>query len=312
MAIPRTALGIGSAALAAALFSVGDMAVKFLAGGYALHQVLMIRALLALVLVVGLILPLTGGWGQIRTRRPGLHLLRTTLMVTSNLMFFMCLAMLPLAEAVAIFFVAPLLITAFSAPLLGERIGPRRWIAVGVGLLGVVVMQRPGSGVVQPAALLAVAAATFYALVHMVTRRLGVTDTAPAMALSAQLGFILTAAAVGLTLGDGSYAQDGGMLAFLTRPWVWPPAGDWLVFLLLGLSNGAGAVLIGQAYRLCEAGLVAPFEYVSLLMAVFWGAAIFAEWPDAVTWTGIALILGGGLYMMWRESVLARRARGQA
>ena len=309
MAIPRAAFGITCAVTASALFSVGDMAVKFLSGGYALHQVMIIRALVALTLVVALILPMTGGWGQIRTRRPGLHLLRAMCVISANFLFFMGVSVLPLAETVAIFFVAPLLITALSAPLLGERIGPRRWIAVGIGLLGVVVMQRPGSGAIQPAALLVLGGAACYALMHMVTRRLGVTDRAPTMAFYTQVSFVIVSAAVGLTLGDGAYAQDEGMLAFLTRAWVWPRPEDWLVFLMMGLANGAGSVLIGHAYRLCEAGLVAPFEYVSLLMAVFWGAAIFGEWPDAVTWTGIALILGGGLYMMWRESVLARAAR---
>jgi drug/metabolite transporter (DMT)-like permease len=225
----------------------------------------------------------------------------------SNIAFFLGLAALPLADGVAIFFVAPLLITALSVPLLGEKVGPRRWAAVGAGLLGVLVMLRPGAGAVQPAALLVLLSALAYALMHILTRRMAPTETALAMSFWTQIGFLLVSCLMGLTVGDGRFGQSGNAsLDFLLRAWTWPAPGDWPLFLVTGLAVAVGGLMISQAYRLCEAGLVAPFEYAAMPMAVLWGALVFGTWPDAVAWTGIALIGGAGLYTLWRETRLGR------
>jgi drug/metabolite transporter (DMT)-like permease len=130
-------------------FSTNDMLIKFLSGDYALHQIILLRSLVGMAVVLGVILPFSGGFAALRTKRLGLHLLRGVAVVLSNLFFFMALAAMPLAEAVAIFFVCPLLIAIASVLFLGERVGPRRWGAVVLGMIGVGIVLRPGTEAFQ-------------------------------------------------------------------------------------------------------------------------------------------------------------------
>ncbi|MDT8858061.1 DMT family transporter [Paracoccaceae bacterium Fryx2] len=307
----RAALaGILSAVGASCVFSVNDVSIKFLSGDYALHQVVLTRSLIGLAVMLAVVLPFSGGFAVLRTGKLRLHLIRGGFVVFSNLCYFLGLAAMPLADAVAIFFISPLMITALSVPMLGEKVGPRRWFAVCIGLVGVVVMLRPGSGAFQMATLLPVVSAFAYAMMHMMTRRMGGTESAVAMTFYVQLCFVQVSGAFGLAVGDGHLAaQSDASLAFLFRAWVWPAPGDWLIMLAIGVSSSFGGLLIAQAYKLCEAGLVAPFEYASMPLAIFWGVAVFGVWPDATAWMGIALICGGGLYMFWREALAARRER---
>jgi len=238
-----------------------------------------------------------------------MHVLRGTLIVVANLTFFTALASLPLGEATAIFFVAPLLITGFSALLLREPLGVRRWAAVTVGLAGVLVMVRPGAATFQLVALLPLVAALCYALMQILTRTLGTTEKASTMAVYIQLCFIAVSLAFGLIAGDGRLIgpDSGPQATFLLRAWVWPPWEDGLVMLGLGATSAVGGYLISQAYRLSPAALVAPFEYAALPMAVFWSVLIWGDWPDIAAWIGIVLICGAGLYIFLREAVLRRR-----
>ena len=303
-------LGILLALGGSLILSVNDMAVKALSDRYPLHQVVLTRSFVGLAVVLSL---LTWTRGAVRTSRPGLHALRVLCVLGSNVFFFLGLAALPLADGVAIFFVAPLLLTALSVPLLGERVGPRRWAAVGLGLIGVVVMTRPGAGALQPAALLVLLSALSYALMHVLTRRMAPTEGALAMSFWTQLGFLALSSLMGLAVGDGRLAATGDpSLDFLLRAWSWPTPADWPLFLATGLAVSTGGLMISQAYRLCEAGLIAPFEYVGIPMAVLWGALVFGTWPDRVGWAGIALIMGSGLYVLWRETRLGRGAAAAA
>jgi drug/metabolite transporter (DMT)-like permease len=303
-----TLAGPAWAAAAMVVFSMNDLLIKYLSGDYPLHQVMSVRAVVALVFLLALVVPLTGGWAQLRTRRPGLHAVRGGFVVMANLCFFLGLAALPLAEAVALSFLSPFLITVFSVVLLGERVGPRRWAAIAVGLVGVVLVLRPGGEAFQPAALLPLAGALFYALMQTVTRRLGGTETASSLAVSIQLSFLVVSLAVGLALGDGRFAGTGHASAeFLLRAWVWPTAGDLGLMAAIGVFSALGGWAISQAYRISEAAYVAPFDYVALPLAVFWGFAVFRDWPDPPAWTGIVLILVSGLVLIWREAA-ARRA----
>lgn len=290
------------------VLSVNDVSIKFLSGDYPLHQIILIRALVGLVFLFTL-LRVTGlGFGQLRTRRPKDHLIRVSIVMVSNVTYFLGLAALPLADAVAVAFVSPLLVTLLSIVVLGEKVGPRRWAAVGVGMLGVLVMLRPGSGVIQPAAILVLISAFCYASSHMMTRRMRDTESAFTLNFYVQCGFIMVSTTMGLTVGDGHFAgSSDASLAFLFRPWVWPPAHDWPAFLATGLAVGIGGLMMSQAYRLSEAALVAPFEYVGMPMAIFWGVVMFGTWPDATAWVGIALICGAGLYTLWRETVVRSR-----
>lgn len=289
-------------------FSVNDMGVKFLSGDYALHQLVLMRGLVAVTVALAILVPLDGGMASLRTRRPAAHLLRGVLIVFANACFFLALATMPLADTLAMFFVMPLLITALSVPLLGEQVGVRRWAAVAVGLAGVVVMLRPGGEAFRPEALLPIGAAAAYAVTSIVTRRIGGTERAATMTVYIQLAFILVSAGLGLAVGDGRFAGQGGAtLDFLLRPWVPPPPGDLALVALLGIASACGGWLMAQGYRICEAGLAAPFEYVALPLAILWGVTVFGDWPDLSAWAGMVLIVGAGLYMLWRESLRGRR-----
>lgn len=297
------ALGALCAIGASAGFTVNDMAVKYLSDDYAMHQVILIRSGIALAITLSLIMPLTGGFAQIRTRRPFTHMLRGLFVVGANMAFFLALAAMPIADATAIFFVSPMIIALFSVVFLKETVGPRRWSAISVGLVGVVIMIRPGTEAFTLIALLPLLAAASYAALHTLTRKLGVTESAATLAFYIQLTFVLFSGAVGLGIGDGRFDTGGhASLAFLTRAWVWPTLADWPYFVITGVGSAIGGLLISQAYRMCEAALVAPLEYVAMPMAIFWGVVVFGDWPDLLSWSGIVLIIGSGIYMIWRET----------
>ncbi len=283
-----------------------DALIKWLSVTFPLHEVTLARSVVAVAITLAIV-RLEGGFGLLRTRRPALHLARAVLLVTANMCFFMGVASMPLAEATAVFFLAPLFITALSVPLLGERVGMRRWAAVLAGMAGMVVMLRPGGGTVDLVALFPAGAALAYALLQIVTRRLGATDRASSMALYVHVGFVAVSAAAGLAIGDGRFAgSDHPSVAFLLRAWVWPAGGEIALLLGCGVLIAIGAYLLSQAYRVARPAVVAPFEYAALPLSLFWGALLWEEWPDAAALSGMALIVGGGLYVFYRETVRGR------
>lgn len=198
-------LGALTATIAVVFFSVNDVAIKFLSGGYALHQVVLFRALIGLAFLAAFVAPFAGGMAVLRTRRLGMHMLRGACVVFANMTFYLGVAAMPLAEAVAIFFVSPLVITVFSVVFLGEQVGPRRWAAVGVGLIGVLVVLRPGTQAFQLASLLPLASAFGYAALHILTRKIGTTESAATMSIYIQLMFILVSLTMGLLFGAGQF-----------------------------------------------------------------------------------------------------------
>ena len=287
---------------AAISFSLNDVGVKFLSGDYALHQIILGRSIIGLIFTLFVFVPFAGGLSTLKTRRPLLHLARGLAVVCANLIFFAGLATLPLADAVAVFFVSPLIITGLSVIMLGEKVGPRRWGAVFVGLAGVLVVMRPGSATFTLPAIFPLLAAVFYALLHMATRRLGSTDSAAAMAFYVQMTFLLVSITTGLAIGDGKFSGSGDpTIEFLTRPWIWPHSGDLLLILGIGLASAMGGFLVGMAYKLAEAATVAPFEYVAMPSSILWGVLVFGEWPDAVAWVGILMIIASGIFVIFRE-----------
>jgi drug/metabolite transporter (DMT)-like permease len=312
MARSQALTGILFAAGGTLIFSVNDVAIKFLSGGYALHQVILIRAFVAMAFILCVIHVSDRGWSQIATSRPGTHLLRVGIVMVSNVTFFVGLAAMPLADAVAVAYVSPLVVTLLSIVFLGEKVGPRRWAAVIVGMVGVIIMLRPGAGVIQPAALLVLVSAVLYASGNLLARHMGGTESAMTLSFYVQSGFIVISIAMGLWTGNGHLATEDPLWAFLFRPWIWPPPQDWPIFLATGLSVGIGGMMVTQAYRTAEAGLIAPFEYVGMPMAILWGLLIFGTFPDAVAWVGIALICGSGLYVLYRETVVRQRGSDAA
>lgn len=302
--------GMGWAVIGVVCFSCNDVLVKFLSGGYPLYQLIFLRSIVGLTVILTVIVPLTGDLSMLRTRRLVAHIARGLCVVFANFCFFLGLAVLPLADAVAIFFVSPLLITVLSMIILKESVGPRRWAAIGVGLLGVLIVLRPGTASFQAAAFLPLAAAAGYAFLHILTRRIGGTENATQMSFYIQLTFLVVSGTAGLALGDGRLdIHDHPSAVFLLRAWVWPAPADAVLIAALGLTSAMGGYSISAAYRATEAALVAPFEYIAMPMAVIWGLTIFGEVPDVTGLVGIALILGSGMVLIWREARARRPKR---
>ncbi len=217
----------------------------------------------------------------------------------ANLLFFTGLATLPLGETVALVFVAPLIITIFAAVFLGEKVSAARWSAVGVGLAGSLIMIRPGTSLFNPMMLLPVLAALCYAIFQILSRYLGRSESASSMAVYTQLMFIAVSALIGASVGDGRFTvHDDPTIDFLLRAWVWPSGRDFILLSGIGILSGLGAYLISQGYRLGEASLLAPFEYTSLPLAMLWSILFFGDWPDLMSWVGIAMIFSAGMWAL--------------
>ncbi len=285
-----------------------DTLIKWLSGTFPLHEITLARSVIA-VIVTLFIVYFEGGFNLLRTNRPALHLARSVLLIIANMCFFMGVASMPLAEATAVFFLAPLFITALSVPLLGEEVGLRRWIAVLIGMAGMIVMLRPDADTVELVALFPVAAALAYALMQIVKRRLGATDRASSMALYVHLAFAIVSACVGLSIGDGRLAgSDHPSIDFLFRAWSMPEGLEIVSLLACGVLIAIGAYLLSQAYRVAPPAIVAPFEYAALPFALFWGFMLWGDWPDARSMVGMTLIVGSGLYVFYRETMCGRQS----
>ena len=300
-------LGALCAFSAVLFFSANDTTIKFLSGGYALHQIVLIRSIIGLLLTLLFIAPFTGGRSVFKTNRLAQHMLRGGFTVMANMMLFLGLAAIPLADATAIFFISPILITLFSIIFLGETVGPWRWAAIFIGFLGVVIMIRPGSGSFQYASLFPLVSALCYAALNTMTRRMGSTESAVTLSIYIQVMFILVCVLVGLVIGDGRFGdQSDPSLRFLLRAWEWPPQSDYGYFFLIGVGVAGAGYLISQAYRVAEAAFVAPFEYVAVPLSVLWGIAVFDEWPDTIAYIGMTFIVAAGIITIWREAVNRR------
>ena len=299
--------GIAYLVFGLSIFTLQDVIVKLLSGGYPVHQIVFIRCLFALGPIL-LILYLEGGWKLLRTRRPIVHLVRGTLMFVSFTTYYLALTALPLADAITLFYSTPLFVTALAVPFLGETVGIRRWIAVLVGFAGIVIVARPSTASFEPAMLLAVGAALSYALSSIMTRKLANSEAGSTLAFYAMVAFILASGAIGLGLGDGRLADGGHPSSeFLLRAWALPTSYDLGLIALCGLIAGVGFYCLSQAYRIASVSAVAPFEYCSLPLAVLWGYLFWSELPTASTLAGLVLLVGSGLYIIHRESVRGRQ-----
>ncbi|WP_323803732.1 DMT family transporter [Sulfitobacter litoralis] len=294
--------------------SINDMLIKQLSGGYPLHEIVFARALIGIIVGLALV-QIEGGWRILKTRQAHWHLLRGLLVVIANMTFFLALAAMPLADATALFFVAPLFITLLSIPILGEKVGVMRLSAVAVGFVGVIIMQRPWADAQALQAsrlvlLLPVVSALTYALNQLMTRKLGVHSKASALSVYIQGVFLCVSLGFFLVAGDGRFVTTDSTpsMVFLLRAWVWPAAGDAWIFLALGCNAAVIGYCLSQAYRIADAATVAPFEYIGLPLAVFWGLMIFGDLPVWEVWVGIGLIIGSGLFVFLRERQKAKVA----
>ena len=288
--------------------SINDTIIKFLSDAYALHQLVFIRAIFGLLIIVPPIL-MRQGIAAFRTTRPGVHALRGLLIVLANLTFFAGLASLPLAEASAVVFVSPVLITTFSHYFLGERIGVWRWSAVVIGLIGMVCVVQPFGAQLELAFLWPLAAAVCYAGFTVTTRYLGRTEGIASLAIYSIVSFLVVSVAMGLSVGDGSFANTGNPnLEFLLRAWRWPDSDDLGLIAAIGLLSAVIAIAMSAAYRAAEASFLAPFEYANLPLVLLWGFLIFGDFPNALALFGMVLIGSGGMIMIFRERAKGRTA----
>ncbi|KGM53348.1 membrane protein [Lysobacter daejeonensis GH1-9] len=269
--------------LAVALFALMDAGLKGLAGHYPPFQVAALRGAASLPFVLAWSLFTAGPRTLLRVRW-SLHLLRGVLGVVMMAAFAYALRRMPLSTAYSIFFVAPLLITALSVPFLGEHVGPRRWVAIGIGLVGVLVVLRPtGEGVLSLAGIAVLVAALGYAVSAITVRVLARTDSTQAMMV-----WLLAMMAIG-----------AGAIAW--PDWVPLRSADVWLILGVGVAGALGQYAITEAFRLGEASLIAPLEYTALLWGVILDATLWGVLPDRVTWLGAAIIIASGLYLLHRE-----------
>ncbi len=304
----RNAPGLGIFFMIAAMFciSVNDALIKLIGLNYALHQIVFIRNSIACALIL-ILVARTGGFYQLRSSRPGLQVLRASLIVASNTTLYAAFIVMPLAQVTALYFVAPFFVTLLSVPVLGEVIGPRRVLAIGVGFAGVLVMVAPElGGQLGWVTVLPLLAAAGYASAAVLTRKLGQHTSAAALALYLQIAFVLFSTTMFVLAGDGRweiYATNDS-LRFLLMAWRWPNPDDWPVLLGLGALSAGIGYFMSQAYRQAPASTVAPFEYVLMIFAVFWGYVLFDEWPSHTVFAGAAIIISSGVYIFWREAQL--------
>lgn len=272
------------------LFSLADTQAKFLTQTLNPLQIVWSRQLGLLAGVV--VLLFMQGSPVLHTEHPKLQILRGILAAASAALFIVAVRYVPLADAVAVSFVAPFVVTVFGALLLREPVGIRRWAAVTVGFIGTLIVIRPGAGVIHPAAFLVVVAASLFAFRQILSRHLAASDrTATTVAYTALVSVVI------LTL---------------PLPFVWQmPQSMMEITLLAGLAccAAAGEFLVIKALEIGQAVVVAPVQYTLLLWGTIYGFLVFGQLPDGWTWVGALIIVATGLYTLHRERVVARQAR---
>ena len=276
-------------ALAFFVFAAADTQAKFLTGSFHPVQIVWTRQLGLLTGV--LVLLILKGPSILKTRYPGLQVLRGMLAVFSATAFIFALRYVPLADAVAVTFVAPFMVTIMGALFLGEKVGLRRWSAVTIGFIGTLIVIRPGLGVVHPAVFLVLVAATAFALRQILSRVLAALDrTATTVAYTAIASVLLLSAPL---------------------PFFWKaPEAGWELALLVGMAVCAavGELLVIRALEIAQVIVLAPVHYSLIIWGTFYGWLVFDQLPDRWTWLGAAIIVATGLYILGREWKLARHA----
>jgi drug/metabolite transporter (DMT)-like permease len=287
---PRNAAlaGIGLMSLGVFLFCVNDAIGKWLVATYPVGEFLAIRSGATLLLLAPFIWRL-GRAVFIGAPRPGLQLLRMALGTTEVALFFWAIVYLPLADAITFYLAGPIYVTALSAALLGEKVGWRRWLAVLIGFIGVLIALRPSAATLTWPALIALTGSMAFALLMIVTRML--RDTHDIVLMTSQM--------------TGTFA-----LGAVTTPfaWVTPSAFDVIFLVAIGLISIGAQFSINRSLKLAPASVVVPYQYSMLVWAILFGYVGFGDVPDAFMLAGSAIIVAAGLYIFHREQIAARRA----
>jgi len=280
--------GIAMMLLGVSLFSIMDGFVKWLGQDYPTMQIVFFRSLFAFVPLAFLIHRFGGIRVALRVTTPWGHVVRCLCGTGAMFLIFYAYANMKLADAVAIGFAAPLFITLLSVPLLGEKVGIRRWSACLAGFSGVLIMIRPGPGILESIALVPLLAALFNAGAMIYVRRLSRTESV------ASIIFWFT---VSTTLLSG---------LFMPFQWVMPQGWDWLLLIMVGLIGGAAQIATTSAFSQAPAAAISPFKYTSMIWAVLIGWLIWGETPGLHIWLGWPVVVASGLYIVYRETRLRR------
>ena len=293
------------------LFSLQDIIIKSFSDTYSVLQIFFIRAVVAVVPILIAVL-VTSGWRGMLTRRPKLLLVRGFFGFCASLTYYMAIAALPLVEVVTIVFSAPIMVTVMSAILLKEPVGMRRWVALSVGFLAIVLVVGPSGDIGHLATLLALLAAFTYACMIVATRVVSASDRPWTITLYAMVVFLVGSSIAGvLTAVFGvAPATENPSLQFLLRPWVVPRTEDGLLMVFLGLNAALAFYCLIKAYWASPASVVAPFEYTYIIWAVLFGYLIWAEVPRATSVFGVVLLIACSFYIFRKELQRNRAANG--
>ncbi|WP_428673313.1 DMT family transporter, partial [Roseibium sp.] len=277
--------GIGLIVLACLCFAILDATAKYLSASVPTLQIVWLRFVSHVILS----LVLFQVWKKpslLTTRHPVLQLVRACCLLGTTIFNFLAVRHLQLAETMSIMFAGPFVITALAGPMLGEWAGIRRWAAIIVGFLGVLVVTQPGLGGMHWAAIYSVVAMTFYALYALLTRQLTATDSSAGMLILSGL-----IAAVAMT--------PAGLSVWETPKDAW----TWVLLFATGALGGGGHFLFIMAHRIAPAPVLAPFIYIQIVWMIALGYLIFADVPTISTLVGASIVVASGLYILYRERV---------
>jgi drug/metabolite transporter (DMT)-like permease len=269
--------------LGVAALSGMDALGKRVAADYSVFQMLAVRSTIAIILLL-LLVSLRGGLRILRTRQPLGHALRSLCGLVAFVCFYAALRHLPLADAVAVAFGSPLLVTALAGVLLKESVSARQWLAIVAGFLGMLLIVRPSAAGVQPAALLVLVSGVAYAFMMVLARAM----TRPGKPHESTLSFVFY-----MLVGQAA----GGWLV-IPGAWRTPDAVALAEMCAMGVLGIFGNYGLAEAFRSAPVATVAPFEYTGLLWAVLLGAVLFGDVPSPSFWAGAAVIVGAGLYTL--------------
>ena len=276
--------GIGMMLVALTIVPMMDAAAKYLSDDLATMQIVWARYSFHLLFLLPVIV-WRYGRRAFHTRRPAMQVVRGSLLATSTFLFFAAIAHMPLADAIATIFIYPFIVTALSPAVLGEPVGIRRWVAVFVGFAGALIVIRPTGAVMNEGVILALGAGMGFAGYTLFTRKLAGIDPP-----------LITLAFTGLVGAVGSSF-------FLPFVWIAPEPRHWPLLAFIGLCAAVGHFLIILAYERVRAATLAPLGYFEIVTATLLGFVIFGDFPDRVTWLGIAVIVASGIYISYRERV---------
>jgi drug/metabolite transporter (DMT)-like permease len=308
--VENKGLAIVMALAAVTLASAQDAIIKSVSGSYPSYETVAIRGIISIPILL-VWLSYRGSLASLATPHWRPIILRGFVLSSAYFAYILALAAMPMANSVSIYFTMPFFVAAFSGLALKEQVPVHRWIAIAAGFVGVLVMVRPSQGTFQPAALLALYSAFAYAIGQMLGRRISPSVDSLVIGNWQNLIYLIVALVVGLAVwAFGLGTESSKALAFLTRAPVWPNWQDGVVLSIMAILSIGTMLAYVSAYRLAPANFVAPFEYSAMVWAVLYGVFIFNDFPDRYTWIGAAIVVGAGLFMLWRDGVVKRQLTG--